>query len=254
MVTNNKILLITQARVGSKRFPGKILKKIKGTSLLEIHLERLKMTNVIDEIMVATSNRCENNLILEIAKKCNVQVFRGSENDVLDRFYNASLYKNFKWIVRVTSDCPLIDANLIDKIVNKVVVEDIDYGSNTLKPTFPDGQDIEVIKFDALCKAWKKANLKSEREHVTPYIKKNSDYFGKKIFKAISIENKIDYSKIRMTVDEKIDLKAIKVLINNIGTSNDWKTYTNYIMNNEKLFNNQSILRNEGYIKSLKED
>ena len=249
-----KTILITQARAGSTRLPGKVLKEIEGKSLLQIHLDRLKNCKNVNEIIVATTVKEEDNVIFEKAIEWGFTASRGSESDVLDRFYQAVKDKNPDWIVRVTSDCPLIDSVLVDEVITFVQVNDKDYGANILVENFPDGQDIEVFKFSALEKAWKEANLQSEREHVTPYIRNNSDYKGGILFSAVNYLCESDFSKIRMTVDESRDFDLIKILINKLGIDKSWKEYTDFIIDNDLAKVNDQIIRNEGLLKSLKND
>jgi spore coat polysaccharide biosynthesis protein SpsF len=249
-----KIVLITQARVGSTRLPSKVLKEIEGNSILKIHLSRILNSKLIDKIIVATTDKYEEYPIVDLCRKLNIDVFQGSEYDVLDRFYKSVINCNADWIVRVTSDCPLIDPILIDYLVNAVVSSGKDYGSNTMVESYPDGQDIEVFKFFTLKKAWENAKIKSEREHVTPYIKNYSDIMGGHEFTSLSIENIENYSNVRMTVDEALDFEAIKILLEKLGYNAGWKDYADYILQNEYLFLNQGIIRNEGYLKSLRND
>lgn len=249
-----KTILITQARTGSSRLPGKVLKEIEGRSLLQIHLERLKKCKSVSEIVVATTTKEEDKQIYTKAIEWGFSASRGSEWDVLDRFYKAVYDKNASWIIRVTSDCPLIDPMLVDEVVEFAILSNADYCSNSLIEQFPDGQDVEVFKFSALKKAWECAKINSEREHVTPYIKKNSDANGGNLFSAINFPCDFDYSKIRMTVDEIIDFELISTLINNLGSDKSWKEYTNYIIENELTKINGSIIRNEGYFNSLIND
>jgi spore coat polysaccharide biosynthesis protein SpsF len=249
-----KTILITQARTGSTRLPGKVLKEIGGKSLLQIHLDRLKNSKNISEIIVATTVCEEDNVIFEKAIEWGFSASRGSESDVLDRFYQAVKDKNPEWIVRVTSDCPLIDPVLVDEVITFVQENDKDYGANILVENFPDGQDIEIFKFSALEKAWKEAVLESEREHVTPYIRNNSDYKGGSLFSAINYPCESDFSKIRMTVDESRDFDLIEILIHKLGVEKSWLEYTNYIINNDLAKLNDQIIRNEGLLKSLKND
>ena len=245
-----KTILITQARTGSTRFPGKILKEVNGKSLLEIHLTRLKKCKTISKIIVATTNKPEDKIIYENAINWGVSAFKGSETDVLDRFYQAVKNEKPDWIIRVTSDCPLIDPELVDSVVSFVQKQAVDYGANILIEEFPDGQDVEVFKYSALELAWKNAQLLSEREHVTTYIRNYSDFNGGSLFSAINYSCHSDYSSIRMTVDEIIDLELITILINDLGTNKSWFEYTSYIIQNN-LFNiNNSIIRNEGLLKS----
>lgn len=247
------VCLITQARTGSTRLPGKVLKKIQGEELLRIHLSRLSKCTTVDKIIVATTTEPEDSLIENLAKSWNYDAFRGSENDVLDRFYQAILASNVtpKWVVRVTSDCPLIDPELVDKVVRFAKEKDVDYAANVLVERFPDGQDIEVFKFSSLKDAWKNATLKSEREHVTPYIRNNSDFKGGKLFTSANFPCASDFSKVRMTVDEEKDFVLVENLINQLGTSKSWLEYTNFILDNNLGNINGDITRNEGYLKSV---
>lgn len=249
-----KTILITQARTGSTRLPGKVLKEIGGRSLLQIHLDRLKKCLKVSEIIVATTNKEEDSEIYNKAIEWGFVASRGSESDVLDRFYQAVKDKKADWIVRVTSDCPLIDSSLVDKVISYVQDNDKDYGSNVLIENFPDGQDVEVFKFSALETAWKNAELLSEREHVTPYIRNNSDYKGGALFTAINYPCESDFSKIRMTVDESNDFELIEILVNKLGIEKSWMEYTSYIIENNLTKINDQIIRNEGLLKSLKND
>ncbi len=249
-----RTILVTQARSGSTRLPGKILKEVGEKSLLQIHLERLSKCFKVSQIIVATTDKEEDLIIHDKAIEWGFNAERGSESDVLDRFYQAVKDKNADWIVRVTSDCPLLDPALVDKVITFVQENDKDYGSNGFIENFPDGQDVEVFKFSALEQAWKNAKMQSEREHVTPYIRNNSDYFGADIFSAINYPCESDFSKIRMTVDEPRDFDLIELIINKLGTDKTWLEYTNYIIENNLTKINDQIIRNEGLLKSLKED
>ncbi len=247
-----KILAITQARVGSSRLPEKILKKIEGKSLLSIHLNRILKSNLVTKLKVATTNEDGVEQIIAICNECEVEFYQGSLNDVLDRFYHTALPENPDWVVRLTSDCPLIDPMVIDTIIEAAVQNNLDYTSNTLNPTYPDGIDVEVFKFSALQKAFNEAMLKSEREHVTPYIWKNSTVKGGEIFKSFSYENNEDFSSIRLTVDTLEDFEVIEKLIQIEGTSKDWLSYVNTLNNHLEIKAiNQKYNRNEGYEKSL---
>jgi spore coat polysaccharide biosynthesis protein SpsF len=249
-----KTILITQARIGSTRLPGKVLKEVAGKSLLQIHLDRLQKCFRISEIIVATTTKMEDSIIYDKAIEWGLSASRGSESDVLDRFYQAVKDKKADWIVRVTSDCPLIDAELVDKVIAFAQENEVDYCSNGFIENYPDGQDVEVFKFSALETAWKNAKLLSEREHVTPYIRNNSDYKGGTVFTALNYPCEFDFSKIRMTVDESRDFELIALLINKLGAKKSWMEYTNYIIENNLTKVNDQIIRNEGLLKSLKND
>ena len=249
-----KTILVTQARTGSSRLPGKVLKEVNGISLLQIHLDRLKKCSKVSEIIVATTVKDEDEVIYNKAIKWGYKASRGSELNVLDRFYKAVKDKHADWIVRVTSDCPLLDPQLVDDVITYAQNHDYDYVSNGLMEHFPDGQDVEVFKLSALKLAWENAKLKSELEHVTPYIRNNANGEGDNLFSSINYACEHDFSDIRMTVDEQRDFDLIENLIQNLGTDKTWLEYTNYIIeNNLKKINNQ-IIRNEGLLKSLKKD
>jgi len=247
-------VLITQARSGSTRLPGKVLKEVDGQTLLQIHLERLNKCLKVDEIIVATTVNSEDEIIYNSALEWGFTAFRGSELNVLDRFYQSLKGKKPYWVVRVTSDCPLLDPELVDAIVNFAQDNSYDYVSNGMVEHFPDGQDVEVFKFSALKKAWENAKLKSELEHVTPYIRNNSDGKGDDIFSSMNYACQNNYSHIRMTVDEPRDFDLIQYIINQLGTNKSWLDYTNYIIQNDLTKINDNIIRNEGFIKSLKND
>jgi len=249
-----KTLLITQARTGSTRLPGKVLKTVLDKTILQIHLERIGKSKNISEIIVATTVNEEDKIIYDYAIRWGYKSFRGSENDVLDRFYQAALPYKPEWIVRVTSDCPLLDPVLLDDVIDYIQTANVDYGTNCFILSYPDGQDIEVFKFAALKKAWHEAVLKSDREHVTTYIRKNSDVKGGTLFKGINFPGKTDYSEIRMTLDENADLELLTRLIINLGVEKTWLEYTKYIIKHELYKINQNHHRGEGYLKSLKND
>jgi spore coat polysaccharide biosynthesis protein SpsF len=145
-----EVLAITQARSGSTRLPNKVLKTIGNQTLLDIHLQRILTSKKIDQLLVATTVDELDLRIVEIAKAKDLPFYQGSIANVLDRFYQAAVTFKPKWVVRLTSDCPLIDAELIDSVINYAIEKDVDYCSNTLRPSFPDGMDIEVFKFSAL--------------------------------------------------------------------------------------------------------
>ncbi|MEO8934456.1 MAG: glycosyltransferase family protein [Xanthomarina sp.] len=250
-----KVIVITQARSGSKRLPNKVLKEINGKSLLQIHTDRIKQAKLVDDIFIATTTNESDDQIVKIAEKLHVKCYRGSENDVLDRFYQAVKDVKPDYVVRLTSDCPLIDPLLIDEVIEAAKIQNLDYYGNGFEEKYPDGQDIEVFKFYALEKAWKEAKLKSDREHVTPYIRNNSTYKGATMFTSNNHGLDTNYNAVRITVDELRDFEVIKQLITALGVDKDWKTYADYYLNNQEIKAlNSQIIRNEGYQKSIKED
>jgi spore coat polysaccharide biosynthesis protein SpsF (cytidylyltransferase family) len=222
--------------------------EINGESILQIHLRNLKKSKIVDSFIVATTLEAESAQVCAIARKESFDVYQGSLEDVLDRFYQASKSYEPDYIVRVTSDCPLIDPILLDEVIQHAIKNTLSYCSTS--ENHPDGVDVEVMKFSELEEAYEKAVLISDREHVTPYVKRKPSnakqanrYFMEK-----------DYSNIRFTVDEQSDFEAIKILIENLGSNARWFEYADFITTNESLFSNQRIIRNEGYLISLEKD
>lgn len=246
-----KTLCIIQARTGSFRLPRKVLKKVKGKTLLEHCLLRVQKVNSIDKIVVATTTNKNDEAIVKLCKKINVSYFRGSEKDVLDRYYQCSLqYPEYENIVRITSDCPLLDPAVSDEVIRYFFGNKLDYASNVFKKeTFPDGMDTEIFKRSVLSEAAKKAKLPSEREHLTQYIIKRAK------FKKGGVYAPYDWSHFRMTIDYPEDFEVIKFLIEN---SQPDAGYIDYIVLLTKYpdiaLKNMHIVRNTGLLKSLKED
>lgn len=249
-----KIIAITQARTGSTRLPGKVLMEVNQKSLLQLHLERLKRSKEVKHIIVATTINPEDKAIIEIAEQQGLEYYAGSEDNVLDRYYKAALPHNPDYVVRVTSDCPLIDPKLIDAVVNFAVENKVHYASNVLiEKYFPDGQDIEVFKYSELVHAWENATLKSDKEHVTPYIRKRLTKTFPEQIKNFNGQKELGF--LRMTVDEPEDFEVIKTLIESVGEDKAWEEYAYFLMNNEKIKSiNSHIKRNDGYIKSISKD
>lgn len=216
-----KVVCLVQARVGSTRLPGKILKEICGKTILHHEIDRLKKCKEIDEIVIATTDKEDDDKIVNEAKKLSVKYFRGSENDVLSRFYYSAKENNADIIVRVTSDCPCIDFEILDKMLiyfkEKYKEKQVDYLSNTIKRTYPRGYDIEIFTFSALEKSYINAEKEYEREHVTPYIYDKTNNFLK-----LSFENKDDYSEYRVTLDTIEDFIVIKNIFENLYYKNPY--------------------------------
>ena len=202
------ILAIIQARMGSTRLPGKALKKVKDISLIEILFKRLEKSQLIDKAILATSINQENNILASVVEKLGVDVYRGSENDVLERYYKAAKKYKPDTIVRITGDCPIIDPILVDSVISLYNSSNVDYVSNIKPPTFPDGLDTEVFSYSALEKAHNEAHKPSDREHVTPYIRK------KFLFKKKNLSNDENLSLERWTVDEPEDFSVVQNIFN----------------------------------------
>jgi spore coat polysaccharide biosynthesis protein SpsF len=200
-----KIVAIIQARMGSTRLPGKIMKEVLGKPILWYVVERVKKSKKVTDVIVATSANKEDDVVEEYLEKLNVKVYRGSDSDVLARYYGAAKSSGADAIVRVTSDCPVIDPDLIDEMIELFMKEPCDYASNTVERTFPDGLDVEVFTFKALEKAYNEATIPIEREHVTPYIWKNP-----RLFKSKQLKDGQDFSHYRWTIDWEQDYVLIK--------------------------------------------
>ncbi len=248
------IVAITQARMSSSRLPGKVLKEIHGKTLLQIHFERVSKSKLITHHILATSSKQTDDVIENFAIVNKIRFFRGDENNVLLRFIEClKLIDEIDYIVRLTADCPLIDAELIDDCIRMINNQKLDYVSNCVEPTFPDGLDVEVFTCNAIQKAYMEATLDSDKEHVTPYIWRNSNIKGGSLFKACTLKNKIDYSNIRLTVDEITDFELISELIKKIGSDKPWNKYVDEVKV-ERNITNQQLKRNEGYKISLTKD
>ena len=247
------ITAIIQARIGSTRLKGKVLLKVMGKTILEYVIERVKAAKLVSNVLIATTNNKEDDIINELANTFGVNIYRGSQDDVLDRFYKAATDVKAGHIVRITADCPLIDPAVIDDVVGYYIRTNADYCSNTITETFPDGEDVEVFSFKALSSAWNHAGLLSEREHVTPYIKKHPE-----LFKIESFKSKTDFSKERWTLDEKKDFLLIKSILEVLYPENpkfSMHDVLQFLDKNPHLRQiNKDICRNAGYKKSLKED
>lgn len=198
------VVAIVQARMGSTRLPGKVMKKMKGRPVLFHFIRRMHESKKIDKIVIATPDKAESQPILDLAKEMDVEIFKGSESDVLDRFYQAAKKHKADIIVRVTSDCPLLDPMVVDRVIGKFLEGGHDYVSNNLEKSFPHGLDTEVFSFKALEKAWKETADEYDREHVTPYFYRNPDKF-----KLSNVSNSEDQSRYRWTLDTKEDFAFI---------------------------------------------
>ena len=237
-----KIVAIVQARMGSTRLPGKVLKKIVGIPALEILLKRLSRSKLIGEICLATSQNIENDQLCDAVEEMGYRVVRGSETDVLQRFYDAAVATSADIIVRITGDCPVIDPYLVDQAIQKFLDSDADYVSNVDPPTFPDGLDIEVFSMQALLTATLSATSEYDREHVTPFIRNGN-------FKRINLKNAIDTADLRLTLDEPDDLTLLIKVFEHFQPDLHF-TYQNaekFLLENSNLMKiNDTLKRNEG--------
>ncbi len=209
---------ILQARMSSTRLPGKVMMKIDSeNTMLDCVINQLKNSKQTKNLVVATTEQKEDDVIVELVKRREIKYFRGSKKDVLDRYYQCAKKFDFSEIVRITADNPLIDYEIVDMVVEHFKSKNYDYITidrpqvSTFHQTYPWGYNVEVFTFSALENAWKNAKLASEREHVTPYFYKNNE-----IFKQTSIENSEDLSRFNCTVNTKYDLELIQKIYSDI--------------------------------------
>lgn len=245
---------IIQARIGSTRLPAKVVEKIEDRTVLEHVIARTAKIKSVKKVIVATTDKEEDDVLEGIIKNSGADLFRGSEEDVLDRYYQAARLFGLDPVIRITSDCPLLDPGIAEKVVEVYSsLKDCDYASNSHPPTFPDGMDVEIFSFKSLEKSWKEAKLPSEREHVTSYMAKNPQ-----IFKMLNLANGEDLSNLRMTLDEKEDLTVIKRICKELYKTDHFFSLGDILSlireKPELMEINRHIKRNEGYIKSLKKD
>ena len=200
------VVAIIQARMGSTRLPGKVLLDLIGTPMFAHVVERCRRASTLNQVVVATTDQPADNAIIGLCDKYNWQWFRGSEEDVLDRYYQVARICKANVVVRVTSDCPLIEPEIIDMVVQALLDEQTrDYTSNTLPPrNFPRGLDVEAMTFATLEQAWRDDHNPTWREHVTPYI-----YRHPELFTLHAVSSYQDYSHMRWTVDTVEDLAFV---------------------------------------------
>ena len=248
-----QILAILQTRMGSSRLPGKALLPIfGGKGALELMLLRLHGCRNLAGLAVATTTAAIDDPLEALCRQLGVPCFRGQVDDVLDRYYQAArAFGAPEAVVRLTGDCPLHDPAVVDRVVAEFLARRPDYLSNVQPPTFPDGLDTEVFTFAALERAWKEAALKSEREHVTPYIRNHPG-----IFSLGNVTHAADLSGLRWTLDEARDLDFIRAVYARMGRVDFGLNDVLGLLAAEPALAelNAEIGRNEGYEKSLKAD
>ena len=249
-----KYLVMIQARCGSTRLPNKVLKDLCGKPALERMIDRVRRSKKVDEVMVVTSIEKNNLPILKLCSEIDVRVGIGSENDVLDRFYQTAKLLRPEYVIRLTADCPCFDAELLDLAIEGLD-EDTDYCGMTSE-SFADGLDLEIMKFTALERAWREANHAFEREHVTQYIVRHPE-----IFKLQNFESPIGYfGNHRWTVDEPEDFELVsKIYEHFIGTDTkenfNYKDILSFLNDHPEIVAiNKMYTRNEGLEKSIRED
>jgi spore coat polysaccharide biosynthesis protein SpsF (cytidylyltransferase family) len=260
--SENGAIAILQARMSSRRLPGKMLADIVGHPLLWHVINRVKASQSLKKVVVATTDSESDDPIVDFCENHKISCFRGSETDVLDRFFQAALSVNARTIVRITGDCPLLDPKVIDLIVGRFDQHEPDYASNAgwinedgefYGRTYPDGLDVEVCSFEALERAWHEAKLPSDREHVMTYIYKNPAKF-----RIEQVTQDVDLSSLRWTVDEPEDLEFVRHVFSNLYSPEHHFTTEDVLallQSDPKLKSlNMGFAINEGYRDSIQKD
>lgn len=240
-----KVVAIVQARMGSTRLPGKVMMPIGGYTLIELLLMRLSESTEVDEIVVATSEHTNNKALIEHIRSLGFRCETGSEDDVLERYYDTAVKCSADVVIRITADCPLIDSTMVDECVKEFKRSGVDYFSNNHPESFPDGLDVEVFSFSALSQAHLEASSNFEREHVTPYIRDCNKFI---IGKMVCHE---DHSDKRWTVDEPADYHVVKRIFDSFlpNVNFSWLEVLKLFDNRPEVFeDNKDIVRNEGSI------
>ncbi|UCZ57553.1 glycosyltransferase family protein [Desulfurispirillum indicum] len=248
-----KVLGVLQARYSSTRLPGKVLKPLQGFPMLLHQIWRLERSSRLEKLVVATSSDASDDLLAATLEEHGVSVYRGSLEDVLDRFCQAARKYQPEHVVRLTGDCPLTDPAVMDEVIALHLDGDYDYTSNCFPPTFPDGLDVEVVRFACLEEAWREATLPSEREHVTPFIHSQPHRYRQGNHRQVD-----DLSGLRWTVDEPEDfafVQSVYAQLYPVSPAFGMDEVLNLLKRQPELSqHNRKFQRNEGYAKSLEKD
>ncbi|MBU1858277.1 MAG: glycosyltransferase family protein [Verrucomicrobia bacterium] len=248
-----KIVVIIQARMGSSRFPGKMLELLADRPVIEWVYDRARTIPGLDAVVVATTTTPADDQLADHCRLRGIPVFRGSENDVLDRYYQAAKELQADMIMRITGDCPFLDPQESRKVVDAYLqMPDCDYASNNTPPTYPDGLDTEAVSFQALEWMWKNAHAVPYREHVTYYIRSHQDQF-----RVAVVKNTVDLSAHRWTLDEKADYIKLSTIAEKLGRRKQFGSLYEILAvlydNPDIDTVNRYIGRDEGLEKSLRE-
>ena len=250
---NSKFACILQARISSTRLPGKILLNGPSKPLLIHTIERLKKSKLFTKIIVATTTSKIDDIIFDLCKKNNIIVYRGHPTNLLNRYYNCAKKFKIKNIIRITSDCPLIDSDIIDLMIKRFNEKKIDYLSNIHPPSLPDGFDVEIFTFEALKKTFSSAREDFQKEHVTPFMWDQPKKFLVENF--LCTKEKYLYEKYRLTLDYKEDYYVITKIYNALYSQNKFYTLQKilrYIKKNPKIMINKSLIKVNWYKNHLK--
>ena len=249
------IVAIIQARLGSTRFPGKVLKSVLGRPLLAHMMERVSHAQLPDQVVIATTGSPADDPIVTLCEQNGYACFRGSDEDVLDRYYRAAQQFGADVVVRLTSDCPLLDPTVIDQVVSVFRQGEYDYVANTVPPpgTYPDGMDVEVFSLWALEQSWQETVKPSDREHVTFYLWRNPHKF-----RTYRIDCIPDWSDYRLTVDHIQDFLLVKAILETLSPHNplfSLEEIVDFLEENPHIKGlNRNIARNQGWQTALQKD
>ena len=256
MNSHPRRVAIIQARMSSSRFPGKVLADLAGWPLIVFMVQRVRRAKRVDQVLVATSTDPSDDALAAVLAQNGIDCFRGDLNDVLDRFTHAARGAGADHVVRLTGDCPLMDADLVDRGLTELARGDADYVSNVMPPTYPDGLDVECFTMGALETAWREARLPSEREHVTPFIRNGGGGLRTRSWIAVA-----DFSALRWTVDHQDDLQHVTTLVAACAGNCRVEAPTSFdrfdllrILDAQSVGSGGAHARNEGYAKSLAAD
>ena len=228
--------------MGSTRLPGKILKEVDGVPLLKYMVRRVEKSSLIDKILIATTINSEDQALVDFCAENNIECYAGSEDDVLDRYYQAAKALKAKHVVRLTSDCPLIDPFILDRTIQLYFEEKVDYAANTVPPDikkYPDGSDVEVFSFPDLEKIWNRAKDPKDREHVTFYFWRSDQKY-----KTALLDNEHDWGKYRITIDYPEDFEVIQFIIrslDNAGKFGTMEEIVDILIENPKIFETNAM-------------
>lgn len=253
MAHENNVVAIIQARMGSTRLPGKVLADVEGEPMLARVVSRVAGSRRITKVVVATSTTAADDPIAALCQQENIPVYRGSEADVLDRYYQTAVAHHAQTLVRVTADCPLIDPEVIDRVVAAYLTDDCDYASNTIVCSYPDGLDTEVFSFDALANAWRDGRRKADREHVTPYLRSS----GRFRLRNVECELGCSLHHHRWSVDEPRDLALVRAIYARLPSKTEfgWRDVLKLLDGDPALARiNCDLVRNSGYYRTLAEE
>lgn len=240
-----KVVAIIQARMGSTRLPNKVMRQIGGVPMIELLISRLARAKQIDQIVVATSVDPKNMPLVKHVRTLGYVCEQGSENDVLERYVQVAEKHQADVVVRITGDCPLVDSELVDECIRLFKAQPVDYFSNVVPPTFPDGLDIEVVTYVALRRAMRESCKPFDHEHVTPFVRESG------LFRTAALQNEEDLSGLRWTVDEPVDFEVISQVFKHFAPDIHfgWRQILELQRKQPALFvANHKLVRNEGAV------